>query len=846
MEESAAPAVAVLNGEPPFTASARPAGLPAPMLDSVMEEQCKDKDKAGFEAYPAVDDVNTLDDHTAVYATMMIAIPGANDVEAQEVKYAVPGSIETVGGNKVVKFYWTSLWKLLGVQAKTQLACDTAGVSFRRAFLEEVEESPKLAEATKITEHAAKMGGLEEFIAAALDHVYNNNPKFKENVDATKDEHASVVGEEHLPRLVFLKKMVKLMIEDKELTPAKYLEMRPRDLTCISADILDALKTNYITPTLEEMVSGVADQDEVRSFKSGMGKRALNAKWAYTVIDILVRDCTTADQSRVPRAPSADNVDEGDLGQIKNELATQGRLMKKLLEMAEQQQNQNLIRGGKGAVAETWSASFIKTPKDHECGFHVLQACAAKAINPDATPVMSSDNAKEAKSTVLAAARNLWLKDKSAFEIATGHKTNDSYIANIISPPATNNWKGEVEGVLFVSLHPTLEIRTLYKNKKGETQMNTTLQEGEIPRPFVGFSLLADNHHTLGAISVVGAKGTDIKYLFSGEDAHKAEQLLREAMGGSTPALAKKVTFVLDTTADQSDEEYKKCMLKLLNDSPKDKSNDPSDGVDWQTVVNKSKSKQKEAAKAKKAQEMVALEQKKEEDQRRQMAKTMELQYKKLGEMQIQMQQQARNGCNGSYSNAAAQQHQPQQGQPRIGQQQQHSQQSQPWGGQQQDRNDQQQPIQQQPWSGQQKQGKGTMANGVKVVEAVVVFGAVMNKKNFRDYLKRLNADAAAAVVSITEVKTGAPRFHLHCTTDNVALLHSLVPLMRDNGSRAAVYKEQISSQKTQYSANGLGAASTKAKVCQFFTAQKECPWRTKNGCCTFICYDGSPAAGGH
>jgi hypothetical protein len=88
-----------------------------------------------------------------------------------------------------------------------------------------------------------------------------------------------------------------------------------------------------------------------------------------------------------------------------------------------------------------------------------------------------------------------------------------------------------VEGAFFAAEHKKLEIRTLYLNNYGEVQVDTTLQENESARPHAGFSLLtlgAANHHSLGAIKIEGID--ECKYIFTPEEASKAEHLLGQEM----------------------------------------------------------------------------------------------------------------------------------------------------------------------------------------------------------------------------------------------------------------------------------------------------------------------------
>jgi hypothetical protein len=125
--------------------------------------------------------------------------------------------------------------------------------------------------------------------------------------------------------------------------------------------------------------------------------------------------------------------------------------------------------------------------------------------------------------------------------------------------------------------------------------------------------------------------------------------------------------------------------------------------------------------------------------------------------------------------------------------------------------------------------------DGELVVPAVVVFGNG-DKNELKAAVTRLSPNAGAAVCSVHKIVRGAARTHLHCKASNVALVQSLVGLMRAEGFQCAKYEDQAPG-KAQQAAMGLAGAVITADVCKYFQAGLQCPHLTQKGKCRWKCW---------
>jgi hypothetical protein len=123
----------------------------------------------------------------------------------------------------------------------------------------------------------------------------------------------------------------------------------------------------------------------------------------------------------------------------------------------------------------------------------------------------------------------------------------------------------------------------------------------------------------------------------------------------------------------------------------------------------------------------------------------------------------------------------------------------------------------------------------------VVVFGDG-DKKGLKELLKRLSPSANAAVQGVQQVMMGQPRCLILAKASDAALVQTLIPLLEQDGVKAAVYKDMRTGQppKAQASSTGLAAANTGVGVCGYFgaTPQQACPYGDR---CKFPCYGGQP-----
>ena len=129
------------------------------------------------------------------------------------------------------------------------------------------------------------------------------------------------------------------------------------------------------------------------------------------------------------------------------------------------------------------------------------------------------------------------------------------------------------------------------------------------------------------------------------------------------------------------------------------------------------------------------------------------------------------------------------------------------------------------------------------------MFGTGSNKV-LRRSLKAMNRDVNKAVVSIYKVETGAPRAILYCAQDDLDLVLTTVPLLKEDGFRCDAYKEPRkrsdghghggAPSKADQANDGLRAASLRAGLCHYMASGRDCP-HSQRGQWKFICYDQQP-----
>jgi hypothetical protein len=130
---------------------------------------------------------------------------------------------------------------------------------------------------------------------------------------------------------------------------------------------------------------------------------------------------------------------------------------------------------------------------------------------------------------------------------------------------------------------------------------------------------------------------------------------------------------------------------------------------------------------------------------------------------------------------------------------------------------------------------------GQQVGPAIVVFGEG-DKRKLRKRLKELDADANDSVESIIQIKTGKIRFEIHCQASQLAVVESLLPLLKDDGGACAIWEpwseRQPKAGLAGKAAGGLRASSRKAGMCHYMTAGEDCPFSAKPGGCRWHCWD--------
>jgi hypothetical protein len=779
-----------------------------------------------------------------------------------QVLFAVPGAIRVDDkGTRSVQPFVCRLWTDWGINIAARIQIDIS-IGLRLAY--RPEQAEVLVNTSKVAMNSHPGITVDQLTTHSCETLYDEDKNFEKALKNTTNKY-SELGLGVYPRGAYLQKVM-----------APLLRLTPDEWTMQAPD--GALKTELeegLAATLGDITSAMTDEKRVALFTTEMGQKPANVKYLIKMLDLAAAHCIgeveplLGSQGPAGPTPQLTVAVDGLKASVAKIAQDTKEGIKKLTDLVSQMGTQMNLRSAVSDAA--LSASFIKVEANHNCGYTALQALADRANNPDSTLAMGPAKVKTAKAAIICEARKAWLVDPEKFKMATSEDSFEAYCNRLTSLPSTLNWKGSPEGLYFVAApeNRDLEVRTLYKDPEGRVQVESTLHDGEPPRRHVGFCLLSEGHYNIGSMSAHGEAAGNCKFIFSTEEAPRAQRLLMEMLaGGQRQTKTKAVTFA-PPDVSQTDAEFKASIIKFMNDDAK------SDGVPWQVVASKDKANKKAEADKRKEQELTVQRAKQHEELQRQAAATLAKQQQDLTKATQQLIQQQRAQQPGHRQQQPAwnwpssgqptwppNQHQLQQSAWSQPQQQQQLPQPGGWVQSQQPgwwgtaAVPQQKPVatgwgtaQQQPAWGR---SKGPSVGGEPVVPAVVVFGDG-TKEALRKFLATLEPTAASAVISIQQVtgKMGSARCVLHCKQSTTLLVQSLIPLLVAKNQRAAVYaphfaagQQQLASgvvPKAQRAQAGLANAAGKAGVCRYFAQGVECPHFSLNGRCKFVCYCGPP-----
>lgn len=788
-------------------------------------------------------------------------------VTYKDIDWYAPGEINVVNGTRSVRISRCSAAMVpttsvpIGGEALPEL---------RYAYVSSIHR----ASDAKLRERFANDAAIKESLNYNFSKYYNasEGAKFKAWMNATLTEQEK--QGDKFPKWDFLKEVLLLALD---MTHAEY-EASSRAISS-AADPkteISKLKDSYYTPAFQAATSAMGS-DALQAFRNKLGQWPAMCRYMIDMLGVVLKDkpATVVEQPR----------GEGDGGPIATlaatvvELQEQVKGLKDAVKLGFAQAQLGVTKPSAapqqqlpvGAVARP-----LKVPKDHDCSYHVMHAADVVAANEYAVPQMDAKGAAEAKLIVLEGAHIAHAADEKGFDSTFGSLAE--YRARITSKAGTDSWGGIEEFALHSRARPEVEFRTLTLkdgNLAGEVRKYSSKQEGATPK-FVVFPLFdsrqSRGHFDVGSIFMRGAT----TFVFPIEQADAAERLITSSLpkifeglyGGEVDCNhADRGTFM----------EAARAALGL------------DGGEQFQEVLSKEQKKKKKEAAKKQAAEKAAntLQQQQQQLLAAQAAEAAQqaLRQQQLHQQQLaaqaaqqalqQQQQLAARAADVAQQSRAQQapqwQQQPLQQRQHPVQQvvmpeyQQHPQQvlqqaptkhvswaavtwgapAQPqqpnvagWGGAAQPAQPQQ-PTTVAGWGARATGNRGVpvVFQGESVVPAVVVFGSG-GKKQLKTMLKELNPQAAEAVVSTVEIKTGAPRCVLHCKASATALVSMLIPALATRNVRAAVFSPQTM-PKTQQAGAGLAGASSKAGMCKYFTGMQQCPFF---GRCKFTCY---PAAHG-
>jgi hypothetical protein len=465
-------------------------------------------------------------------------------------------------------------------------------------------------------------GGEEPLMSKLMEllkTMYDNDANFKKNIDTAKPkvvENQEPISSEDLPRLKFLALAARECIKTTSCPNAWWVQ-RPGNYNAFDDDYVEGFKENVVASVLNQMTSACLVQEMVADFKKSMGVAKTNCKHVCELLDRLSKEALLVELPApesasgagqfvlpLPRGMSTDmqtafSSQSLEISGLRGMLTQVMTSLKSITGRMETMDKQAKIK--EAIVDHGIRASHINIKKDHSCGYQFMQTVAdgARGLPID----MSVEKAEGAKATVLWYAKLEFTKDHAMAKAIFEADSYTEYMARLMSPPASYNWKGSVEGLMFVKNNPTIELRTLYYGADNKVLMDSTLGAEESPRQNVGFSLLADGHHDLGCIIKKGFDGKEEnQYVFTTTEAPRVQRLLEEYMiknkkVGTKINVAPPSPILMDG-AEETLEEFRKVHMKFMAEGRKTATDDSVGGMDWEIVAGKDKE-----ARARKAKE---------------------------------------------------------------------------------------------------------------------------------------------------------------------------------------------------------------------------------------------------
>lgn len=812
--------------------------LPEPMLETKLLEICKSDIVDGIPRYPEIEDRAEIEDGDYVILTAELEFECKSQGDNPTETYAIPAkATRTDEGLEIHPCdidMWNLAWKKpdpVTVNANTLLRATRANAI--------TDDSNKISD---------YHDDIDNTIIRCQTRISETSPGYRRAVSSGKGADKTT----NTARVsLFSEAMRQLM----QLTPYSWHRLRPKDLDNITKEDIARFD-----PYLKK-ATNIISSDQVNPVNS-MGNTDTNIKYITMMMDIAASD-GVPDPDQPDEAKDVDSLPQNNTGneinQLRKEMAEMGKrhsaeLVKiygLLNTMSHQLRLQERMEHGE----EKMQVRLMECPADHSCLFYALKIIADKFQNADCPIVATESRAKRARSIMLWHARQMWVEEKDAWKQEFGDETFDEFYARHSDKPSTNNWGGMPEINLFNREYPTLEFR-LILNEVGTDPVPLSIKGDGQHATKVAFLVWNGAHYNIGTGKMGSSTSETVatnKVIFDAEDADRVQVLLVEHLAGQKPTDESKknrrVRFAQDKDPQQTKEDFFRQAEKDMNMG--------GDG-DWTTFEREDKRQRQERKRKEKEKKEKEEKEKREKEQQSNREKENAARHALLIQQQtsalrtaqeqtarlqqaLQAQQNQAGMIQGQHAHPTAwvippQQHHHHQVQQQAPQHHQHQQTTylQALQGQ-----GCHQPSTQVTGSVSTGREFDLILGGAPVVPAAVIF--TKETVGRVKAMLRKTVPASAELVKAV-VKRGAggngERCELHCLLNDVPIVQTAIPTLRNNGIRVDVYKQQqrrttepggLSAQ----SATGMEEAIRRAGVCRQYYHGQPC----NRSPCKFKCY---------
>ena len=795
--------------------------LPPAMLESEMLELCKSDVVDDVPVYPEIEDRSKIKAGEFAIVTTTLVFEGPSQPSQSKTDYAVPAKASLVDEELFVTACDNELWSQ-GWRRPGPIKV-TADVKLRGIRDGELDDAN-----TRLLD---SYDDIENMISRCHSILLENNRGYKRAMQLN--------GGVNDMRRDLLRETLRQMMG---LTPNEWKDMRPAEVDKITKEELLGFH-----PFFDKAIN-VIGSDKIQAAPS-IGNSDTNAKYVSLLMDMAASkygpDPPQAAQGKEVRfeEPMTSSQEIAELRKIilqqKEEHSADLKKIYGLLNTMSQQLN---LRQKMASTGEHVQVRVMKCPTDHSCLFHALKIIADKLKNPNAAISVSDSQAKSARALMLYQAKLMWTHDRERWNTFFEKESYTQFYARHSKNPCTDNWGGSQEIALFAKEFEGLEIREVYADGKSAPAIRSPASECQVISK-VAFVIWNGGHYDIGAAKME-ANAVN-KVIFNPDEAARVQPLLLDHVAGkgtmvnSAPQQSKP-----NPDPQQSKEDFlKQAQMDLSYEGD----------VDWTVVetedrrqrqARKKKEKEKKEKEEQEQKEKEAKEKKEKENEARQaaMIAQQELMLRTAQEQTVRMQQALQGQQTQQAPTLMAQQAtsftaQQQQQPAWIPQQQQHFQHHSPPASYAQVLQQARQlPIQPPAANGE----FDIILGGSPVLPAVVIFTKETVPRV--EAMMRKVAPAAASLVK-SAVKRGegtdGERCELHCLQKDIPNVQAAVGLLRSNGVRADIYKDQqqrrsgtggLASQAT----TGMEEAIRRAGVCRQYYYRQTC---TRGPSCKFKCY---------